>query len=280
MKNLSRRKLISKFAFFICFLTALWGLFWLCFIIFDVLRHGITALNPDLFLQDPAPPGFPGGGLRHAIVGHFLITIFATLIGVPIGILGGTYLAEYGRKSKIARFISALSDIMISIPAIIVGAFIYAIVVKPMGHFSGWAGALSLAIIMIPIVVRTTENMLTLIPWTLREAAFALGAPYHKVILQIVYRGASTGILTGIILAVARVTGEAAPLLFTSFNSAYFSLDMSNPMASLTITIFQYAMGPYDDWHKQAWGASLIITVFILILTLAGKFVISRRFKH
>lgn len=276
----TKRKIISKIALLLCFFSAVWGLFWLVFIIFDVLRHGISALNLSLFLEDPAPPGVPGGGLRNAIVGQLLITTFSTLIGVPIGILGGTFLAEYGRRWKISKFISNLSDIMISVPTIIIGAFVYAILVRPMGHFSGWAGALSLAIIMIPVVIRTTEDMLNLIPWTLREAAFALGAPYHKVIIHIVYRGASTGILTGIILAVARVSGETAPLLFTSFNNPYFSLDMNNPIASLTITIFQYAMGPYKDWHIKAWGASLITTFFVLCLTLIGRFLIYKRFKH
>lgn len=274
-----KRKIISNLALFLCFLTALWGIFWLSFIIIDVLRHGITAINPSLFLNDPAPPGEEGGGLRNAFVGHLLITLFATLIGVPIGVLGGTFLAEYGRKYHISKVISTLADIMVSVPAIIVGAFIYAIIVKPLGHFSGWAGSIALGIIMIPTVLRTTENMLSLIPWTLREAAFALGAPYYKVIIKVVYRGAATGILTGIILAISRVTGEAAPLLFTAFNNNYFSLDMSQPIASLTVTIFQYAMGPYEEWHAQAWGAALMITVFILFTTITGRILIKRRYR-
>ncbi len=276
---LKKRKIVSSIALFICFLTACWGIFWLTFIIIDVLRHGITAINPELFLKDPAPPGEAGGGLRNAFIGHLLITVFATLIGVPVGVLGGTFLAEYGRKYNISKVISTLADIMVSVPAIIIGAFIYAIIVKPLGHFSGWAGAVALGIIMIPTVLRTTENMLSLIPWTLREAAFALGAPYYKVIIQVVYRGAATGILTGIILAIARVTGEAAPLLFTAFNNNYFSLDMSQPIASLTVTIFQYAMGPYEEWHAQAWGAALMITVFILLATITGRLLIKRRYK-
>lgn len=276
---LKKRKMVNSIALFICFLTALWGIFWLSFIIIDVLRHGITAINPSLFLNDPAPPGEEGGGLRNAFIGHLLITIFATLIGVPIGVLGGTFLAEYGRKYNISKVISTLADIMVSVPAIIIGAFIYTIIVKPIGHFSGWAGSVALGIIMIPTVLRTTENMLSLIPWTLREAAFALGAPYYKVIIQVVYRGAATGILTGIILAIARVTGEAAPLLFTAFNNNYFSLDMSQPIASLTVTIFQYAMGPYEEWHAQAWGAAFMITFFILIATITGRLLIKRRYK-
>ncbi|MCS7215112.1 MAG: phosphate ABC transporter permease PstA [Thermodesulfovibrio sp.] len=274
-----RRKVISSLALFVCFLTALWGIFWLSFIIIDVSRHGITGINSSLFLNDPAPPGEEGGGLRNAFVGHLHITVFATLIGVPVGVLGGTFLAEYGRKYNISKVISTLSDIIVSVPAIIIGAFIYAIIVKPLGHFSGWAGAIALGIIMIPTILRTTENMLSLIPWTLREAAFALGAPYYKVIIQVVYRGAATGILAGIILAIARVTGEAASLLFTAFSNNYFSLDMSQPIASLTVNIFQYAMGPYEEWHAKTLGATLMITVFIFFATIAGRLLIKRRYK-
>jgi phosphate transport system permease protein len=200
------------------------------------------------------------------------------MIGVPFGVLGGTFLAEYARGRRIARIISILSDIMVSVPSIVIGTFIYAVLVKPVGHFNGWAGAVALAIIMIPVVLRTTEDMLTLVPWTLREAAFALGAPYYKVIIQVVYRGAAAGILTGILLSIARVSGETAPLLFTSFNNSFFSVNMNEPMASLTVTIFQYAMGPYDDWHAQAWAASLVITIFILILTIIGKLIIKWRY--
>ena len=260
-------------------LAALLGLFWLVFILGDVLVHGIKALNLGLFVNDPTPPGVDGGGLRNAFVGQLLITICATLIGVPVGVLGGTFLAEYARGRKIARLISILADIMVSVPSIVIGTFIYAVLVRPIGHFSGWAGAVALSIIMIPVVLRTTEDMLSLVPWTLREAAFALGAPYYKVITQVVYRGAATGILTGILLSIARVAGETAPLLFTSFNNSFFSVDMKQPVASLTVTIFQYAMGPYDNWHEQAWAASFVITVFILLLTLTGRLIIKWRYK-
>lgn len=259
-------------------LAALLGLFWLVFIIGDVLVHGIKALNLNLFLNDPAPAGVEGGGLRNAFAGQMMITICAALIGVPVGVLGGTFLAEYARGRKIARIISILSDIMVSVPSIVIGTFIYAVLVKPSGHFSGWAGAIALAIIMIPVVLRTTEDMLTLVPWTLREAAFALGAPYYKVIIQVVYRGASTGILTGILLSIARVAGETAPLLFTAFNNSFFSVNMNKPVASLTVSIFQYAMGPYESWHAQAWAASLVITISILIITIAGRFLIKKRY--
>ena len=259
--------------------AAMIGIFWLIFILGDVLIHGIGAMNLDLFTEDPAPPGIEGGGLKNAFVGQLIITFFATLIGVPIGILGGTFLAEYARGRKIAQFISILSDIMVSVPSIVVGTFIYAILVKPVGHFNGWAGSVALAIIMIPVVLRTTEDMLSLVPWTLREAAFALGAPYYKVIIQVVYRGAAAGILTGILLSIARVAGETAPLLFTAFNNSFFSVNMNEPMGSLTVTIFQYAMGPYESWHQQAWAASLVITIFILILTIIGRLIIKWRYS-
>lgn len=255
------------------------GLFWLIFILGDVLLHGMKALNLDLFLNDPVPPGADGGGLRNAFAGQLVITFFATLIGVPIGVLGGTFLAEYARGTRTARLVSILADIMTSVPSIVIGTFIYAVLVKPVGHFSGWAGSVALAIIMIPVILRTTENMLSLVPWTLREAAFALGAPYYKVITQVVYRGAATGILTGILLSIARVAGETAPLLFTSFNNSFFSMDMKQPISSLTVTIFQYAMGPYDNWHSQAWAAAFVITLFILVLTLLGRFIIRWRYR-
>jgi len=274
-----KRKAESLAALALSTLAALSGMFWLVFILGDVLVHGIGALTPSLFLNDPTPPGVAGGGLRNAFVGQLMITGFATLIGVPIGVLGGTFLAEYARGTRIARSISILSDIMVSVPSIVVGTFIYAIMVRPVGHFNGWAGAVALAVIMIPVVLRTTEDMLSLVPWTLREAAFALGAPYYKVIIDVVYRGAATGIFTGILLSIARVAGETAPLLFTSFNNSFFSTDMRGSVASLTASIFQYAMGPYEEWHTQAWGAAFVITVFILLITIAGRLIIKWRYK-
>jgi phosphate transport system permease protein len=274
-----KRKIEGTIALTFSTLAALLGLFWLVFILGDVLVHGVKALNLNLFVNDPAPAGVEGGGLRNAFVGQLLITLFATVIGVPVGVLGGTFLAEYARGRKIARMISILADIMVSVPSIVIGTFIYAALVKPVGTFNGWAGSIALSIIMIPVVLRTTEDMLSLVPWTLREAAFALGAPYYKVITQVVYRGAATGILTGILLSIARVAGETAPLLFTSFNNSFFSLNMNRPMASLTVSIFQYAMGPYDSWHEQAWAAAFIITIFILILTITGRLIIRWRYR-
>jgi len=278
--NIEKKRKIEGFiALTLSSLAAVTGLFWLIFILGDVIINGIGSLNLSLFLHDPVPPGDTGGGLRHAFIGQLMITIFATLIGVPLGVLGGTFLAEYAKRTRYARVISVLADIIVSVPSIVVGTFIYALLVRPLGHFSGWAGAVALAVIMIPVVLRTTEDMLSMVPWTLREAAFALGAPYYKVIIQVVYRGAATGILTGILLSIARVAGETAPLLFTSFNNNFFSLDMNRPIASLTVTIFQFAMGPYDDWHKQAWAASFVITLFILIVTLLGRLLLKWRYK-
>ncbi len=278
MNLYTRRRIKNYIALGLSVFAAAVGLFWLCFILVDVLVHGLKGLNLALFIEDPAPPGIEGGGMRNAFVGQLLITAVATVIGVPVGVLGGTFLAEYARGRKIARVISILSDIMVSVPSIVVGTFVYALLVKPVGHFNGWAGAVALAIIMIPVVLRTTEDMLKLVPWTLREAAFALGAPYYKVIIQIVYRGAATGILTGVLLSIARVAGETAPLLFTSFNNSFFTVNMNEPIASLTVTIFQYAMGPYESWHAQAWAASLVITLFILFITLAGRAIVRWRY--
>jgi len=208
-----------------------------------------------IFLEESAPPLLGGGGIKHALIGQLIITAIAVLIGVPIGVLGGTYIAEYGRNNRIAHFISTISDIMVSVPAIVIGTFVYAVFVRPVGSFNAFSGSVALAIIMIPVVLRTTEDMMRLVPWSLREAAFALGAPYYKVIMDIVYKSAVTGILTGVLLAIARIVGEAAPLLFTSFNNAFTSINLKESMASLTVTIYQYATSPYDSWHKIAWVA-------------------------
>jgi len=279
MNEFKKRKLQNIVALCISSFCAFLGLFWLVFILWDVLTHGLAYITPNLFLEDPAPPGFEGGGLKNAFIGQLMITGGAMVIGIPIGILGGTYLAEYGRHSKMGRILSTLSDIMVSVPTIVIGTFIYTLLVKPFGHFSGWAGSVSLAVIMIPVTLRTTEDMMSLVPWTLREAAFALGAPYHKVIRQVVYRGAATGILTGILLSIARIAGETAPLLFTSFNNSFSTMDMSGPMPSLTVTIYQYASGPYDDWHAMAWAASFVIVCFILLITIMGRLLVKWKYK-
>ena len=250
------------------------GLFFLFWILYVLVSNGIEAINWDIFLFEGAPPGYEESGLKQALVGQLIIVGIATLVGVPLGVLAGTYLSEYGQKSKLAETIRDISDIMMSAPSIVVGSFVYAIMVVPMGHFSAWAGIVALTIIMLPIILRTTDDMLHLVPTTLREAAFALGAPKYKVITQVVYRGAKAGILTGILLGVARVAGETAPLLFTSFNDNFMSTDLMEPMASLTVTMYNYATSPYEDWQRLGWAAAFILSMFILTLNILGRLVL------
>jgi phosphate transport system permease protein len=258
-------------------LSALIGMGFLFWILYVLVANGIDALSSTIFTAEGAPPGYGDGGLKHALIGQLYIVGYATVFGVPLGILAGTYLSEYGGKSKLANTIRDISDIMMSAPSIVIGAFVYAIVVAPMGHFSGWAGSIALTIIMLPIILRTTDDMLQLVPSTLREAAFALGAPKYKVILQVVYRGAKAGILTGIILGVARVAGETAPLLFTSFNDNFLNTDMMEPMASLTVTMYNYATSPYEDWQRLGWAAAFILSMFILGLNIIGRLFIMKK---
>jgi phosphate transport system permease protein len=279
MKDIKKRQTISSIFLLLSTFSAFLGIFWLIFILGDLLIEGASSINWALFTQDFTPPGMGGGGMRPAFIGQIIIVFVAVIIGIPIGLLGGTFIAEFGRNSKIAAFISVLSDLAISIPSIVIGTFVYAVYVRPSGHFSGFAGSLALSFIMIPVMLKTTENMLKLVPWNLREAAFALGAPYYKVILQIVYRSALTGLLTGTILSIARIAGETAPLLFTSLNNSFLSYNLNQPMASLTVTIYRYAMGPYDNWHRMAWAASFVITIFVLISTITGKLLIRWRYK-
>jgi len=279
MDNLKKRELVSRVFIVISTFTAMLGLFWLVFILSDLLIKGVSSINRSLFVEGFVPPGLPGGGMKPAFIGQLIIVSIAVLIGIPIGLLGGTYIAEYGRNSKSAKLISMLSDLATSIPSIVVGTFVYAVVVKPMGHFSALAGSFALSIIMIPVMLKTTENMLKLVPWDLREAAFALGTPYYKVIFQIVYKSALTGLLTGTILSIARIAGETAPLLFTSLNNSFLSYNLTQPMASLTVTIYRYAMGPYDNWHAMAWAASFVITAFILILTIISRILVKWRYS-
>lgn len=252
--------------------VALGFLFWILGVL---ITNGIHALNWDIFTFEGAPPGYEESGLKHALVGQVILISLATVIGVPLGIMAGTYLSEYGKNSNLANTIRDISDIMMSAPSIVIGAFVYAVVVMPMGHFSAWAGAIALAIIMIPIILRTTDDMLQLVPGTLREAAFALGAPKYKVVLNIVYRGAKAGILTGVLLGIARVGGETAPLLFTSFNDNFFTTDLNEAMPSLTVTMFNYAVSPYDDWQQLGWAAAFILSMFILSLNIIGRIILS-----
>lgn len=259
-------------------LAAVIGVLLLFAILYKVIQTGMAGLNLSLFTKDEAPAFMIGeGGMRHAFVGQIILTLVASVIGIPIGIFGGIYLSEYGSSSKLGRFISSLADVSISIPTIIIGTFIYSLLVKPLGGFNGWAGAVALAVILIPVIMRTTEESLKLIPWQLREAALALGTPYYKVIKDIILKSALTGIFTGVSLAIARVAGETAPLLFTSFNNKYLSANMSEPMPSLTVTIFQYAGSPYDNWIISAWASALVITVFILLTNIILKYIMKRR---
>ncbi|MBI5643708.1 MAG: phosphate ABC transporter permease PstA [Deltaproteobacteria bacterium] len=269
-----KRKFYNLLALTVSILSAGFGIFFLFWILKDVISFGFPALSAGFFTELPAPPGAEGGGLANAIFGTILITCIATAIGVPSGILAGTYLSEYGRKSRIASAVRFLSDILVSAPSIVIGVFVYALLVKPFGGFSAIAGAVALSIIMLPVVIRTAEEMLKLVPDSTREAALALGAPHWKVTLFVVYRGALRGITTGVMLAVARVSGETAPLLFTSFNNSFWNFKLTEPTATLTVTIFNYALGPYEDWHQMAWGGAFLITVIVLLVNLISRIIV------
>ncbi|MFM1849875.1 MAG: phosphate transporter permease PstA [Pseudomonadota bacterium] len=249
------------------------GLFALIWILGVLLWKGFAAIDLNMFLESTPAPGTPGGGLANAIVGSFLLVGLCALISTPVGILAGIYLAEYGKVSKFAGLTRFVTDIMLSAPSIVIGLFVYAIAVATVGNFSGWAGTLALSLIAVPVVVRTTENMLNLVPTPLREAAAALGAPKWKVSLSVVLRAAKSGVITGILLAVARVSGETAPLLFTALNNQFFSMDMGAPIANLPVVIFQFAMSPYEDWVSLAWGGALLITFSVLALNILARVV-------
>jgi phosphate transport system permease protein len=257
--------------------SALVGIGILIWILTVVIIRGAGALDLNFFTKLPTPPGMAGGGLANAILGTAAMTVAATLIAVPLGLLSGVYLAEFGQESRVADQGRFSANVLMGMPSIIVGLFAYALVVKPLGHFSGYAGTAALAILMIPVVTRTTEDMLRLVPNTLREAALALGAPRWKVTLAVVFRAAKAGLITGILLAVARVSGETAPLLFTALDSPYWFHSLSGPTPNLTVTIFNYAMSPYDDWVRLAWGASLVITVGVLVFTLMARWLTRER---
>lgn len=280
MTHTQKRIIMSRVIMILSTISAVIGIGFLIWILSVLVINGVDALSMTIFTEGGAPPGYEESGLKHALIGQLMIVGVATIFGVPLGILAGTYLSEYGQKAKLAETIRDISDIMMSAPSIVIGAFVYAIVVAPMGHFSGWAGSIALTIIMLPIILRTTDDMLQLVPSTLREAAFALGAPKYKVITQVVYRGAKAGILTGVLLGVARVAGETAPLLFTSFNDNFLNTDMMEPMASLTVTMYNYATSPYEDWQKIGWAAAFILSMFILSLNIIGRlFIMKKRGK-
>ena len=255
---------LSMFAMFL----GLAALLWILFVLFS---NGFAALDITLFTNDTPAPGSEGGGIRNAIVGSLMIVGLSVLVSTPLGVLAGIYLTEYGDTSKTAEFTRNVTDIMLSAPSIVLGLFVYAIAVAPVGHFSGYAGSLALSLIAIPVVMRTTENMLRLVPGSLREAAFALGAPRWKVSLMVTLRAAKSGVITGVLLAIARISGETAPLLFTALNNQFFSTNMEAPMANLPVVIFQFAMSPYQNWIQLAWGAALLITLTVLLLNILAR---------
>ena len=269
------RKRTSMIAMALCFFATVVGLTMLAIILGTLVFKGFGGLSMAVFTQDSPAPG-NDGGLRNAIVGSLIMTIIGVCIGTPIGIMAGTYLAEYGRHTRLAGIVRFINDILLSAPSIVTGLFIYTLMVRPMGHFSAYAGAIALAVIVIPIVVRTTENMLLLVPNQLREAASAMGMPRALVIRQVAYKAVWTGILTGVLLAIARVSGETAPLLFTALNNQFFSADLNKPMANLPAVIFQFALSPYADWQKLAWAGALLITLAVLTLSIMARWLGSR----
>jgi phosphate transport system permease protein len=266
-----RRKWANRVGLTLSMAAMLLGVSVLLAILFVLFKNGFSALDLAMFTQPTPAPGSEGGGLANAIVGSVLMIIFTTLISTPIGILAGVYLAEYGDESRTAEFTRFITDIMLSAPSIVLGLFVYAIWVSQVKHFSGWAGTMALSLIAIPVVVRTTENMLRLVPGSLREAAFALGAPRWKVSIMVTLRAARSGVMTGLLLALARISGETAPLLFTALNNQLMSFNMNAPMANLPVVIFQFAMSPYDNWVRLAWGGALLITLTVLVLNVIAR---------
>jgi phosphate transport system permease protein len=271
------RKRVNALMLAVSSLALAFGLFWLVWILATLLYEGSNALvRASLYTQMTPPPG-ADGGLANAIAGSLIMVASGTLIGTPVGILAGTYCAEYGRGGLLASGTRFLNDVLLSAPSIVIGLFVYSVYVAQVGHFSGWAGSVALGLLVVPVVVRTTDDMLKLVPDSLREAAFALGCPTWKVITLVTYRAARTGIVTGILLAVARISGETAPLLFTSLNNQFWSLDMNKPLANLPVVIFQFAMSPYEDWHRLAWGGAALITLAVLALNIVARVAFRKR---
>lgn len=272
-----KRKVTNAIALTASLGAMAFGLLWLVWILYTTVHLGIGGLSLQLFTESTPAPNTEGGGLANAIVGSLLLCGFGTLIGTPIGILAGVYLAEYGQKNLLAGTIRFINDILLSAPSIIIGLFVYELMVRPMGHFSAIAGAVALSILVIPVVVRTTEDMLNLVPNALREAGTAIGAPRWVVIRSVAYRAALSGIVTGILLAIARISGETAPLLFTALNNQFWSSNLNAPMASLPVTIFQFALSPYEEWQQLAWTGALIITLTVLGLSIFARSLTGRR---
>lgn len=269
----ARRKAINTINMVASACTVAIGLAGLAWILWTLFYEGFTALDWNFFTQPTPAPGTEGGGMANAILGSVMIVGFATLVSTPVGILAGVYLAEFGDRSRFAAATRFVTDIMLSAPSIVIGLFVYAIAVATLKHFSGWAGSLALSLIAIPVVVRTTENMLRLVPGSLREAAFALGAPRWKVSLAVTLRAVKGGVVTGVLLAVARIIGETAPLLFTALNNQFFNADMSKPMANLPVAIFNFALSPYENWQKLAWGGAALIALIVLGINVLTRVV-------
>jgi phosphate transport system permease protein len=271
MANLyGARRLRNRIAIGLSYAATAFGLGWLVLILGALFWEGFSGLSIEVFTEMTPPPG-AAGGLLNPILGSLILTVLAVVIGTPIGILAGTYLAEYGRFDRLSTVVRFINDILLSAPSIVVGLFVYEIMVAPMGHFSGYAGAVALAVLVIPVVVRTTEDMLMLVPDSLREAAASLGLPRSRIITRIAYRAAKAGMITGVLLAVARISGETAPLLFTSLNNQFGSTNLNAPIASLPVVIFQFALSPYKDWQKLAWTGALIITLAVLALSITAR---------
>ena len=277
LRPVAGRRLFDRLVQSAAMLAAASGIFFLGWILLEVVRRGAAAIDWDLFTALPAPPGTGGGGLSSAIAGTLLMTGLATAIGVPLGVAAGVYLAEVGRGTRLAAAARFAINVLMGVPSILVGLFVYTLLVVPLGHFSGYAGAVALAFIMLPVVARTTDDMLTLVPDSLRESALALGAPRWRVTLQVLVPSARAGLLTGVLLAVARIAGETAPLLFTALNAVYWPDSLGEPTSNLTVTIFNYAMSPYPDWQQMAWGASLLIMAAVLGVTLLARAVFKER---
>jgi len=277
MSLYTRRTWVNRFGIGLSMIAMAFGMAALMWILWTLFSKGFSAFTWDFFTKDTPAPGTPGGGLRNAIVGSGLILLATTFVSTPIGILAGIYLAEFGDRSRFASATRFVTDIMLSAPSIVIGLFVYALVVVTFGGFSGWAGSLSLALIAIPVVVRTTENMLRLVPSSLREAAFALGAPHWQVSLKVTLRAVKAGVVTGVLLAIARVTGETAPLLFTALSNQFFSTDMSKPMGNLPVVIFQFGMSPYDNWVQLAWGGSLLIALMVLAINVGARIIFRQK---
>lgn len=270
-RSVRGRKAADQAIKVLAMLAALVGIAALLWILWEVFRRGASALDVNFFTALPSPPGVPGGGLSSALLGTLCITLVAAAIGIPVGLLAGVYLAEFGQNTRLGLAVRFAANVLMGVPSIIIGLFVYALLVRPFGHFSGWAGGVALAIIMLPVVARTTEDMLRMVPSSLRESALAVGAPRWRATLGVIFRAAKAGLITGVLLAVARVSGETAPLLFTALNSPFALETLSTPTPNLTVSIFNYAMSPYEDWQRLAWGASLVITVAVLAVTLTAR---------